>query len=229
MILKVQNIPGFADRLAKARADQHRRREHNFIGRVHLIEGIEVKAMTPMDFAILMNMGNAEGGVGNPIVVRANPTWVDVGSFLWVLRPKLPRRFRAIRGWAFGRKLRVRFPSAEDKQRLAVACIRYVDELLEDSPSTIKGGGGESAVAFLASWCHVMLSNYASMTEEKVFAMPLPKLWQYLRMCGRDSNPDKPESNKMVEEIEAQVLEPLRSGKATIESLMTGGFKLDEL
>ena len=211
---EISEVPGLAEYIARKRYQTAAERESAFLGKTHIVCGIKLRAMTVLDFTILSHTNNA-------LLSNGNPTLKELFLFLWMLRKKEARWFRSIRAWNFGRRC-----GRLNPQRAAIECLAYVDRMFADIPASPRGSSSEPVSCVVASWCHCILSTYASMTEEKVLQMPLPKLWQYLRNIKQDRNPGAPESNRNVDQLINGILEGLNRNDFTRDDLLAGRVDL---
>lgn len=209
---EISAVPGLAEYIARKRYQTASERESAFLGKTHTVCGVKLRAMTVMDFTVLSH-------IKNPLLNNQNPTLKELLTFMWVLQAKTPKRFRLIRAWNFGRRCRKLIP-----EQAAIECLQYVDRMFADVPASC--GKSEPNTSLVASWCHTILSTYASMTERDVFNMSLPKLWQYLRCIKQDRNPGAPEQNRSVDLIINGILEGLNRREFTADDLLAGRVDL---
>ncbi len=207
-------VPGLAEYLARKRYQTAAERETTFLGQTHIVCGVKLRAMTVLDFTVLSHMNS-------PLLGNRNPTLEDVFMFMWILRKKPIRWFRSVRAWQFGR-----WCGRLNPEQAAIECLGYVDRMFADVPASPKGSASEANSSLVASWCHQMLSNYASMNEQIVLDMSLPKLWQYLRNIKQSNNPGAPEANRGTDDVINGILEGLNCKLFTAEDLIAGRVDL---
>lgn len=104
-------------------------------------------------------------------------------------------------------------------------CFEYVDAMLADFPAG--NGKGESCVSFVAYWCHEMRKAPYHCTKAEVLAMPLPELFQCLRLLKQDRNPGAPESNRQTDEAINKILIGLKEGKFSADDVKEGRIKFN--
>jgi hypothetical protein len=80
----LNKIPGYREALTRARTEEFRTREDNWLPLAGTIGGCKVRVLTVRDYVALMR-------VGSPLLCRQEPTFEDIGKFLWFLSPEIER------------------------------------------------------------------------------------------------------------------------------------------
>lgn len=87
----LNKIPGYQAALQQARKEEFRTREDNWIGMSGDIAGFKVRVMAVRDYVALLRVGSA-------FLARTEPTFEDLGNFLWFLSPAI-ERWHNHEGW----------------------------------------------------------------------------------------------------------------------------------
>lgn len=223
MLLVYDNVP----LIKAARLQEARNRESAFKGTLFDICGLKVRQMTVRDFLIL-------DVLHSPLITnQGTPSLSDLAQFLWIISPEI-ELWNNETGWRFDwlpfvRRIcayrhgrRIRKLNAYDA---TVAAYRYVSAMFQDAPAG-SAQKGESYITFLAGWCDTLRSEY-KCTEDEIFAMPLPKLFGYLRAMELRKNPEPRLVNRSAIEIRQQIVRGLNEGRFTIDDVMRDDFKLN--
>lgn len=80
----LNKIPGYREALHRARKEEFRAREDNWLALSGTIAGMKVRTMTVRDYVGLMR-------IRSPFIVRAEPSVEALGQFLWLLSPQIER------------------------------------------------------------------------------------------------------------------------------------------
>lgn len=80
----LNKIPGYRAALHRAKAQEFRTREDNWLALSGRIAGLPVRVMTVRDYVALLR-------VRSPFVCRREPSFKDLGEFLWLLSPQIER------------------------------------------------------------------------------------------------------------------------------------------
>jgi hypothetical protein len=84
-------ISGYREALSRAKSNEFRTREDNWLCLPAEIAGCKVRILTVRDYVALLRLQNA-------FVLRVEPTLEDLGSLLWLLSPEIERWHNRI-GW----------------------------------------------------------------------------------------------------------------------------------
>jgi hypothetical protein len=80
----LNQIPGYREALHRARGQEFRTREDNWLALSGSIAGQPVRVMTVRDYVGLLR-------IQSPFLVRREPSFEDLGKFLWLLSPQIER------------------------------------------------------------------------------------------------------------------------------------------
>jgi len=80
----LNEIPGYRDAVNRARAMEFRAREDNWLTICGSVAGSTIRVMTVRDYVGLLR-------IGSPFLARQEPTFEELGTFLWVLSPEIER------------------------------------------------------------------------------------------------------------------------------------------
>ena len=231
--LSFNSIPGLNEAIDKAKELQFKTREDSLLGLEQNLLGFRVRTMTILDYVLLDRHQS-------PFVNRIEPAMSDLALFLWVLSPAYSK-WRAGIGWRklvpflqpvaaylYSRKVGKAFGKniPESSEPIVLKCFDYINKMFFDSPPGM-AKGGESCLCYLTGWFDSMQSEY-HCSDEKVWSMGLPELFQRLTAIRRRNNPSVPTFNKGEDSIKLFVLRGLRSKEFTMEDLASGRFKLPD-
>lgn len=87
----LNKIPGYREALHRAKAQEFRTREDNWLALSGTIAGLPVRVMNVRDYVALLR-------IRSPFVCRQEPSFEDLGKFLWLLSPKI-ERWHNHEGW----------------------------------------------------------------------------------------------------------------------------------
>lgn len=80
----LNQIPGYNEALHRARKQEFRAREDNWLALSGAISGQPVRVMTVRDYVALLR-------IGSPFLARQEPNFEQLGQFLWLLSPQIER------------------------------------------------------------------------------------------------------------------------------------------
>ena len=223
----LSEIPGFGEVLAEAERNQFRTRENSLLGLTYNLCGFKVRTLSVKDYVLLDR-------IGSPFIRRLEPTMGDLALFLWLMSPQFAlwaedrgwrkhfSTLRPIAAWIYGRRIMRKFGRncPESSEPLVVACFGYVDEMFFDSPPSVNGGG-ESCLSYLTGWFDALQSEY-KFSNEQVWDMGLPELFQRLNAIRQRHNPSAPSFNRQTDELKMWVVSSLRKKDFTMEDLRAG-------
>lgn len=231
--LALNAIPGLAEAMAKAKQKQFRIRENALLGLSHDLCGIKVRTMTIRDYVLLDR-------TDSPFIRRISPTLAELALFLWILSPAFakwcePKGWRKwfpflqpmaafLHGWKVKHKFGKKIP--ETSEPIVLKCFEYIDHMFFDAPPALRGGG-ESCLSYLTGWFDALQSEY-HFTNETMWSMSLPELFQRLNAIRQRNNPNVPNFNKGTDALKAYVLRGLRSKEFTMDDLAGGKVKFPE-
>lgn len=224
-------IPGFARAIADARDRQTKLREDAWFRTKFDACGFTLRLMNLQEYAVLER-------TGCPFLRRLEPTSEELAQFLWFLSPEfeswcrgfrlyLPDALRRLAAYRHGRRVRLAFCSDMPATSEAVVkrCFEYVELLFDDAPPIISKGR-ESGLCYLAAWFDELASEH-HLTDERIWQMPLPELFQRLKAIAGRKNPERPAFNRAVDEVRGRILRGLTRKEFTVEDLKEGRVKFD--
>lgn len=225
----LSEIPGLNEAIARAQYEQFRTRENSLLGLTYDLCGIRARTMTIRDYVLLERYSS-------PFTNRVEPTMGDLALFLWVLSPQFlwfcNQRWigflQPVAAYFHGRKVRKMFGAKipESSEQVVVKCFEYIDTMFFDSPPSMRGGG-QSCLSYLTGWFDSLQSEY-HFTNEQIWTMGLPELFQRLNAIRQRKNPAVPDFNKSTDSVQLWVIKGLRSKAFTMDELKTGKVKIPE-
>jgi len=111
----LNQIPGYREALYRARREEFRSREDNWMALSGTVAGFPVRTMNIRDYVALLR-------IGSPFMARQEPSFEALGQFLWLLSPQIERWHNHVgwrKPWLVG--CRWRLFSIESWQRLLFA------------------------------------------------------------------------------------------------------------
>lgn len=190
------NIPGYAE----AARLQDQRRDAAFLDLPLTLCGVECRHLTPRRLAVLMV-------AQSPFVCGGMPMPEHVPHFLWALRPEFGYGKNAVRD-AFTKE-----KTAQLSYDAAVKeIVAYVEECFMDAPAA-DGEQQESFNSWLAYIVDALASEYG-WTQDAILDLPLPCVFQYLRVIERRHKPKELRFNKLTDSAKNRFLESLNQPKA---------------
>jgi len=227
--LALNQIPGLAEAMARAKQKQFRTRENSLLGLTYDLCGMTVRTMTIQDYVLLDRHDS-------PFIHRVEPTEKDLALFLWILSPSFEKWckrkwfafLQPVAAFLHGRKVKRKFCRniPESSEPVVLKCFEYIDTMFFDSPPALRDGG-ESCTSYLTGWFDTIQSEY-KYTSEEVWRMGLPELFQRLNAIRQRNNPSVPNFNKGTDAVKAWVLIGLRKKEFTMEDLAQGRVKIPE-
>lgn len=249
MSVYLNQIPGYKEALAKARGQEYRAQEDNWLDFPSRIAGLKVRPMTVQDYVVLLR-------IASPFLLRTEPSFEDLGLFLWILSPEIARwhkkRFHTgekIHAWFYGRKVRsilkIRqlenqaaewfrqnpgkpfiLPAECDLSRAIVQAFKYIDRMFMERPASMAKEGNGSGIFYLCSWFDAMQSEYR-MTDEDVWTMPIPRLFGRLKAITARKNPSEPEFNSKKDELVSRLQRAMQQKTVSENDLLAGRFNFE--
>jgi hypothetical protein len=169
--MNLDSIPGYA----KALALEEELRGFAFLDLPQAVCGVPLKAPTLRQAIALIN-------IRSPFFVGGRKGGADVAAFLWFLSPGYNPA---------DRPARAKFLHRIARKRLGT-CIRQIDRFLDDvmldAPPTQEGPRTTPFVNFAARLVETFAVEYG-WSESAVLDLPLPRLFQYLRLIELRRNP----------------------------------------
>ena len=210
----LQDIPEAAQALSQARQKQFKTRENSLLNLTYDICGFTIRTMTIQDYVLLDRFSS-------PFLYRIEPDLDDIALFLWVLSPQFSKwlgrkRLAFLQPMAaaiYGRKIRKAFGENMPftSEPAVVAIFEYIDTMFFDSPPTLVNGQ-DSCLSYLTGWFCDMQSEFG-FTDEKIWSMGLPELFQRSAYVRQRYAPSAPTFNKATDEVKLNLLRRLRSGE----------------
>jgi hypothetical protein len=219
--LRLDDIPGVKEAVAKARNEQFRTRQDGWLELLHDICGIKIRTMTVCDYVLLERERS-------PFINRCEPTEKDLALFLWILSPQFkPGKSKRIAAFLHGRKVHRLFCKdiPRTSEPAVIACFKYIDKMFADAPPTIKGGA-ESSLTYLTGWFDTLQSEY-HCSEADVWAIGVPKMFQKLNAIMHRKNPNLPNFNQRTDRIKQEILNGLLEKRFTLDDLKNGKATFD--
>lgn len=225
--ISLSEIPGFSAAVQNAAFREVRSRENAWLDLPHDICGFKIRIMTVRDYVILDRMES-------PFLFRVVPSIHQLTMFLWVLSPRFPkwnawpgivqhwaayRHARRVK-WLFGQNV------PESSEAACKACFDYIDEMFSDAPPYVNRNGGESSLCYLTHWFDIVMSEYP-YSEDDVWRMQIPKLFQLISAISHRNNPNMPRFNKGPDAVKAKLLRGLREKQFTLDDLKSGRVNLN--
>ena len=139
----------------------------------HRVCGVEIRAMTLRDFALL-------SVVGNPFVCGGALTKEDAAQLLWLLSPSYVEPRGIVSGFRARRaRGRILFVLAHFTEEALVEGVEeYLEEMFMDAPG---GKSGRTETVSASASMVMLLQSEGKFGRDECMAMPLPELWQYVR------------------------------------------------
>ncbi|MDE2099886.1 MAG: hypothetical protein KGL39_21715 [Patescibacteria group bacterium] len=218
-------IPGIQEAIAKARKEQALLREAAWKNLPTNICGFTVRMMTVSDYAVLDHYES-------PFLYRQAPNFAELALFLWALSPQCKawneRRIqygRSLSAFLYSRRVRISINTDEKFVQAVKACFKHVENMFFDSPpsSGRQGHGG----CYLAQWFDFLQSEYR-ISDEEIWAMPLPQMFQRIRAIQLRKGVKLPEFNKVEDEVKQWVSSGISSGRFTYDDLAHGRVRFGE-
>ena len=188
-----EDYAGFTEAIIRERA----LRDAAFLGLTETVCGFELQAMTLRHWLVLSL-------AGNPLLWGDEPSAGQVAQFLWVLspgfstKPRARKRFLKRCGNLFGDHFsfsrRSRDRRAASREKLIAACRGYMKDAVQDRIGAASQGFMASYYSSAAEICGV-LGAKLGFTESEVIAMPLKRIFQYLRVINDLSDRPAPLGN----------------------------------
>lgn len=229
----LNSIPGLSEAMAKAREIQFKTRENSLLGLSYDLCGFNVRMMTIRDY-VLLDRNQC------PFLNRMEPTMLDLAFFFWVMSPQFdkwcePSGWRQwlpflqpIQAYFYSRRISKKFGKniPETSEEVVVKCFEYIEKMFFDSPPSVRGGG-ESCLCYLTGWFDQIQSEY-HFTNDDMWKMGLPELFQRLNAIRQRNNPNTPQFNKSTDAVKLFVLRGLRSKQFTTDDLAAGRVKMPD-
>jgi hypothetical protein len=223
------DVPGLMAALNQAREEQFLTRENSLLGLTYDLCGMTLRTMTVRDYVLLERFKS-------PFTNRLCPTDKDLALFLWVLSPQFQkwcdRKFFGwlqpvaafLHGWKVKRRYCRNMP--ESSEPIAVKCFEYIDTMFFDAPPAMRGGG-VSCLSYLTGWFDALQSEY-TMSNDDVWNMGLPELFQRLNAIRQRKNPEVPSFNKGTDNVQLWLITGLREKQFTEAELRAGKVKIPD-
>ena len=173
------DIPGYA----KAVAHEGAVRDGSYLSFLNINEyicGVPVMPLSILHFLIL-------DGIGNPFIVGGKPSPDRVAQFLWTVSTEFKTGTPGQRDDFIKSISKIDFELA--KQQIA----DYVSDSIMDAPA----GAGPVTIpqaSFVATLVDAIASEY-HWAEKDIVAMPLKRVFQYIKLIQRRNNPSAPVFN----------------------------------
>lgn len=225
--IALSDIPGLNEAIADAKRKQSTRRENALLNLTYNLHGFTVRTMTVRDY-VLLDRANS------PFISRREPDEYALAMFLWQLSPqfgswvkrdKFPF-YAQFLAFLHGRKVKKKFCRniPESSEPVVISIFEYIDEMFMDSPPTL-ASGQESCLSYLTYWFDSLQSEY-HFSNEQIWDMGLPELFQRLSAIRQRRFPQVPQFNKNTDAVRLWVLRGLRSKEFTLEDLSKGRVKM---
>lgn len=225
----LSDIPGIMAAMATAQAEQFRTRENSLLGLTYDVCGMTLRTMTVRDYVLLERFKS-------PFTNRLCPTDKDLALFLWVLSPQFPRWcnrklfafLQPAAAFLHGRKVLRKYcrNMPESSEPIAVKCFEYIETMFFDAPPAMRGGG-VSCLSYLTGWFDSLQSEYHCSNED-VWNMGLPELFQRLNAIRQRKHPEVPTFNKSTDNIQLWLIRGLREKQFTEADLRAGKVKIPD-
>ena len=227
----LSELPGYTRAAERAGRLEDAWRDYAFLGLGEKICGVEVNLLTLRMFIELCV-------VRSPFFVGGNVGPEDVALVLWRLSPCYSRAnssssssscsFPSSPPKDKGSRTRDEDEDEHEKknprrafvasiahlpfERAVRAISRYLDRMLIDKPvSTENGNFAAPDTSFAAGIIHALASEYG-WSQDDVLDVPMPRLFQYLRLIQREHNPKLARFNpiraRLTKKIIARALDP---------------------
>lgn len=222
--ISFQQIHGLREAIDKATAEQESKRERAWKNLTYDFFGFRVRTMTVLDYTLLDHFRS-------PFLYRTIPQLCDLDFFLWRLSPECQKWdarkldwFSRISAFFFSRKIKRIFNQERFEQVIKLA-FDYVDDMFLDAPPS--GSKHGISQCYLASWFDLLQSEH-HMTDEQIWLMPLPQLFQRIRAIQIRKGINVPKPNRMEEEVTHWIASGIASGRFTYDDLRSGRVKFGE-
>ena len=219
----LNQVPGWREALERARRKTEIAREAAWKNLPRKILSFDVRIITVRDYVVLDHFGS-------PFVFRKEPQVCDVAWFLWSMSPTCQRwnerksqTFRSFSAWAYTRRVTRSIRSQERFDEAATAIFRFVEDMFLDAPPAARAGGN-SGVFYLASWFDA-IQNEQGLSDEAVWSMPLPQMFQRLKAIEARNGDRKPSFNREEDALKGFISRGIADGEFTYDDLRSGKAK----
>lgn len=195
------DIPGYRDAVEREQS----LRENAFIDIEEQICGVDITPLNLRQWSIL-------AAIGNPFIKGGDFGAADAAMFLWAISPEYSPQKKK-------RDDFIKRIAKIDYAETIKAIAKYLDNAFFDAPRSGKGDSG-SIATFTACVIHRLASTYG-WSENQILAIPLKRVWQYLRLIKRDDSPGSCFGNPS-DEIRAEWLRKVNDGEIKLEDYVIG-------
>lgn len=186
-------IPGLRDAIRR----EQELRDFSFLGFPEDIAGIPVRPYTLRDLLALDAMKN--GFVVDYVFESELERVVQAMQFLWFMSTshRLPRNWPD-RFWMSWRQARFIHRVSKMNAEVVISGVEaYLKEAWYDNPYSSDGDTSSTLKAsFVVYIIDLLYSAAYPWTEREILAMPVKKLWQYVRIATNRLDPKQPLANR---------------------------------